>query len=197
MNLQNRLNHIQKMPFNYMHKYPKLLLLLITFIAAYLLFYSRNYQPFQDFIVGLGYSGTFVAGILFTYGFTSAPATAIFLILAEHQNIYIASLIGGLGALVGDLFIFSFIRGSFIDEIRKLSREKIIKYFNGNSPSFVKEYFLPVVAGFIIASPLPDEIAIAMLAASRIISTKIFVVISYLLNTAGIFALLYLGKIIG
>lgn len=197
MSIQYRLDHIQRMPLNYMHKYPKLLLLLITFIAAYLLFYSRNYVPFNDFIISLGYSGTFVAGLMFTYGFTAAPATAIFLILAQHQNIYIASLIGGLGALISDLFIFSFIRSSFLDEIRKLSREKVVRYFNGKSPSFVKEYFLPVVAGFIIASPLPDEIGVAMLAASRMISTKIFAVISYLLNTAGIFVILYLGKIIG
>ena len=184
-------------PFKYLEKYPKFLLLFITFLIAYLLFYERNYQPFQDFIASLGYPGTFVAGMLFTYGFTAAPATAIFLILAQHQNIYIASLIGGLGALIGDLFIFSFIRSSFIDEIRKLSREKIVRHFNGKSPSIIKKYFLPVVAGFVIASPLPDEIGVAMLASSGLISTKVFSVISYLLNTAGIFALLYLGKIIG
>jgi len=99
--------------------------------------------------------------------------------------------------VIGDLFIFSFIRSSFIDEIKKLSREKIIKHFNGKSPSIFKEYLLPVVAGFIIASPLPDEIGISLLAASSMISTKAFAVVSYLLNTAGIFALLYLGKIIG
>lgn len=184
-------------PFTYLEKYPKFLLLFITFLIAYLLFYGKEYGPFRDFIVGLGYSGTFVAGILFVYGFTAAPATAIFLILAQHQNIYIASLIGGLGALIGDLFIFSFIRSSFLDEIRKLSRERIVRYFNGRLPGLLKEYLLPVVAGFIIASPLPDEIGVTMLAASKIISTKIFSVISYLLNTAGIFALLYLGKIIG
>lgn len=183
-------------PFRYLEKYPKFLLLFITFLIAYLLFYERNYQPFQDFISGLGYSGTFVAGILFTYGFTAAPATAIFLILAQHQNIYLASLIGGLGALIGDLFIFSFIRSSFVDEIRKLSKEKIVKYFNGKSPSIIKEYFLPVVAGFVIASPLPDEIGVSLLAASKIISMRIFTVISYLLNTAGIFVILIIGNML-
>ena len=194
MNIQNRLNHIQRMPLDYMHKYPKLLLLLITFIAAYLLFYSRNYTPFNDFILSLGYSGTFVAGMLFTYGFTAAPATAIFLILAQHQNIYLASLIGGIGALIGDLLIFSFIRHSFADEFRKLSREKIIMQFNGRMPDRIKKYFLPVVAGFVIASPLPDEIGIMLLAASKAISTKIFGVISYVLNTAGIFVIYFIGS---
>lgn len=180
--------------FNYLEKYPKFLLLFITFLIAYLLFYGREYVQFRDFMAGLGYSGTFVAGMLFTYGFTAAPATAIFLILAQSQNIYIASLIGGFGALVGDLFIFSFIRNSFTGEIRKLSKEKIVKYFNGKFPNAIKEYFLPVIAGFVIASPLPDEIGVTMLAATKIISTKVFSVISYLLNTAGIFVVLVIGS---
>ena len=180
-------------PFRYLEKYPKFLLLFITFLIAYLLFYGKDYAPFRDFIAGLGYSGIFVAGIMFTYGFTAAPATAIFLILAQHQNIYLASLVGGLGALIGDLFIFSFIRRSFADEIRKLGREKIVKYFNGRLPGAIKKYTLPVVAGFVIASPLPDEIGVAMLAASKVISMKIFSVISYMLNTAGIFVILMIG----
>lgn len=183
-------------PFRYMEKYPKFLLLFITFLIAYLLFYGKEYAPFRDFIAGLGYSGTFVAGMMFTYGFTAAPATAIFLILAQHQDIYLASIIGGLGALIGDLFIFSFIRHSFADEIRRLSREKIVKYFNGRLPGRLKEYLLPAVAGFVIASPLPDEIGVAMLAASKVISTKAFAIVSYSLNTAGIFAVLLIGSIL-
>ena len=183
-------------PFRYLEKYPKFLLLFITFLIAYLMFYGKDYAPFRDFIAGLGYSGTFVAGIMFAYGFTAAPATAVFLILAQHQNIYLASLIGGLGALISDLFIFSFIRLSFVNEIRKLSKEKIVRYFNGRLPGRLKEYLLPVVAGFIIASPLPDEIGVAMLAASKVISTKIFSVVSYALNTIGIFAVLFIGKIV-
>ena len=192
----NLIHNIKHSSRYYLAKYPKFLLLFVTFLIAYLLFYERNYQPFQDFIVGLGYSGTFVAGILFTYGFTAAPATAIFLILAQQQNIYLASLIGGLGALIGDLFIFSFIKHSFADEIRKLSRERIVKYFDSRLPSILKKYFLPVAAGFIIASPLPDEIGVSLLAASKIISTKIFSIISYLLNTAGIFVILFIGNMI-
>ena len=196
MNIHYRLNHWRRLPSDYMHKYPKLLILIITFMAAYLIFYGRTYAPFYGFITSLGYSGTFVAGILFAYGFTSAPATAIFLLLAQHQNIYIASLIGGLGALIGDLFIFSLIKYSFSDEIRRLSREKIFRYFNSKAPNKLKKYLLPAVAGFIIASPLPDEIGVTMLAASKVISAKIFSIISYLLNTAGIFAILFVGNLI-
>ena len=177
-------------------KYPKFLLLFITFLIAYLLFYERNYQPFHDFIISMGYAGAFIAGIFFAYGFTAAPATVILLILAKDQNILLAGLIGGFGALIGDLIIFNFVRYSLDDEIKKLSKEKIVLYINHKTSNLFKKYLVPVVAGFIIASPLPDEIGVSLLAASRSISIKIFSVISYLLNTAGIFVILFIGNAI-
>ena len=177
-------------------KYPKLLLLFMTFLIAYLLFYERTYQPFHDAVISLGYVGTFIAGALFAYGFTAAPATAIFLILAKEQNILLAGFIGGFGALIGDLIIFNFIRHSFADEIDKLSKEKVVLYINHKAPNLLKKYLLPVIAGFIIASPLPDEIGVSLMAASGNISMKIFSLISYVLNTAGIFVILFIGNAI-
>ena len=177
-------------------KYPKFLLLLLTFLIAYFLFYGRTYPPLHDFIISIGYFGTFLAGISFAYGFTAAPATAILLILAKEQNIFLAGFIGGIGALVGDLIIFNFIRYSLEDEIKKLSKEKIVSYIYHRTPNLLKKYFMPVLAGFVIASPLPDEIGVSLLAASRTISMKVFSVISYMLNTAGIFVILAIGNII-
>ena len=177
-------------------KYPKFLLLIITFLIAYFLFQERNYQPFHEFTISIGYFGTFLAGVLFAYGFTAAPATAVLLILAKEQNILLAGLVGGLGALTGDLVIFNFIRHSLEDEIKKLSREKIVLYINHKTPNLLKKYLILVIAGFVIASPLPDEIGVALLAASKGISIKIFSIISYILNTAGIFVILIVGNII-
>lgn len=196
MHHQHHQNSIPKIASSYVKKYPKFLLLFITFLIAYLLFNGRTNPKLHLFILSLGFFGTFLTGILFTYGFTAAPATAIFLILAKEQNIFLAGLIGGLGALLGDLFIFNFIRYSFNDEVRKLYRERLVMYVNSKTPNLIKRYLLPVVAGFIIASPLPDEIGVTMLAASRSISVKIFSVISYVLNTAGIFAVLAIGNVI-
>jgi len=119
-------------------KYPKFLLLFITFLIAYLLFYERTYPPFHDFIVALGYFGTFLAGALFAYGFTAAPATAVLLILAKEQNILLAGLIAGFGALISDLIIFNFIRYSFADEIEKLLEEKAVLYINHKTQLCVK-----------------------------------------------------------
>lgn len=177
-------------------KYPKLLLLFFTFLLAYLLFYGRIYQPFNDFITSTGYIGTFLAGILYVYGFTAAPATAILLILAKEQNIFLAGFIAGFGALTGDLLIFKFIRWSFADEIEKLSKEKLFNHFNNKPPKLFKKYLIPVLAGVIIASPLPDEIGVTLLAGATKISTKMFSAISYVLNTSGIFVVLIIGNML-
>ncbi|MBI4452492.1 hypothetical protein HY637_03620 [Candidatus Woesearchaeota archaeon] len=176
--------------------YPKFLLLFITFVVAYLLFTGRAYYPLNNFVISIGYLGMFIAGAMFAYGFTAAPATAMMLIMAKELNIVTAGLIGGLGALAGDLIIFSFIRLSFADEIKKLSHEKIFKKFNGNIPIHIKKYVIPVFAGFIIASPLPDEIGVTLLAAYKHVSVEFFMLISYVLNTIGIFFVLYVGTLL-
>lgn len=177
-------------------KYPKLLLLIFTFIVAYLIFTGKDFSPFHELLLSLGYFGTFLSGIFFAYGFTAAPATAILLILSNEQNIFFAGFIAGFGALIGDLIIFKFIRYSFMDEIKKLSRQKTLNNFNNKIPSLLKKYFIPVLAGFIIASPLPDEVGVSLLASSWSISTKLFSIFSYLLNTTGIFVILIIGSAI-
>ena len=177
-------------------KYPKLVLLLLTILIACFLFKARTFAPFHNFLLSLGYFGTFIAGMLFSYGFTASPATAILLILAKEQNILFSGVIGGAGALISDLIIFKFIRLTFDDELNMLSNGRFSEYFSGNSRGLFKKYFVQVLAGFIIASPLPDEIGVSLLAASRVISTKTFSVIAYSLNTAGIFIVLIIGKMI-
>ncbi len=178
-------------------KYPKLFFLIFTFIVAYFMFAGRDFLLFRSFLLNLEYFGVFLAGIFFAYGFTAAPATAMLLILSKGQNIFFTGFIAGLGALAGDLIIFKFIRHSFADEIKKLSEERAINDLNNKIPATLKKYFIIVLAGFIIASPLPDEIGVSLLAASQsTISTKIFSILSYFLNTLGIFAILLIGSAI-
>ena len=105
----------------YLAKYPKFLLFFITVMLSYIIFSNGASLPLKTSIISLGYIGTFIAGVFFAYSYTAAPATALFLILAKEQNILISGLVGGLGALVGDLVIFSFVSMSFKDEIRRLA----------------------------------------------------------------------------
>lgn len=175
-------------------KYPKLFLLGFTVVIAYFLFAGRNFLPIHTFLVKLGYFGTFLTGIFFSYGFTAAPATAFLLILSREQNIFFAGIIAGFGALIGDLLIFKLVQHSFADEIEQLSHEKPLNSLNQKFPKILKKYLLVLLAGFIIASPLPDEIGVSLLAATRFISMKFFFIFSYILNTLGIFIILGIGR---
>ena len=175
-------------------KYPKFLILFLTFVIAYFIFVERNIEPVNNFISSLGYLGSFIVGAFYTYGFSSAPAAAIFLILGKTQNIFLAAILGGFGALIGDLIIFKLIRTNFDDEIRMLEREPIVKYLDKVIPKKINQYITPLIGAIVIGSPLPDEIGVSLIAISRRVSQKTFIIISYVMNTLGIFILLWIGS---
>ena len=181
-------------------KYPKLVLLLFTFVIAGVLFYvGRYYAPFHELLISLRYGGTFLGGIFYAYGFTAAPATAVLLVLAKEQNIVFAVLIGGFGALLSDLLIFNIVRYSFADEIKKLEKERFVKYIEKKEKTIFGHYYnhvFPALAGFLIASPLPTEIGVTMMASIKNLSVTRFMVIAYLLHSLGIFVILIVGQII-
>jgi hypothetical protein len=176
-------------------KYPKFTLLILTFILAYLLIASNDLTGIRELISHSGMLGIFLAGGLFTYGFTTATATAIFLIMSDNHDLLMTALIGGMGSVIGDLIIFKFIRSSFKDEIKKASREKIIKEANHAVPVKFRHYIRPLLGGMIIASPFPDEIGVGLLATDKRISQKMLIVISYIFNTLGIYLILLAGSL--
>ena len=134
-----------------------------------------------------------MAGILFVSTFTVAIGSVILLILAESLSVIEIALIAGLGAVIGDIFIFKFIRSrGFIEEI-----ESIYKYFGGHKISHLihTKYFswtLPVLGALIIASPLPDELGVSLMGISKM-KTNEFVLLSFVLNSLGIFFVLFLS----
>jgi len=181
-------------------KYPKLLLLLFTVVVAIVFFYQgRDYIPLHNFLISSGYFGVFLSGIFYAYGFTAAPATAVLLVLAKEQSLIFAVIIGGLGALLSDLFIFVFVRYSFTGEIEKLEKEKILRSIRKEERVIFGHYYkhiFPALAGFLIASPLPTEVGVAMMASLKKISLKKFILIAYVLHSLGIFIILLIGNTI-
>ncbi|OGG92043.1 hypothetical protein A3H03_03730 [Candidatus Kuenenbacteria bacterium RIFCSPLOWO2_12_FULL_42_13] len=177
-------------------KYPKFSLLLITYILTAFIFGGFLNEEMENSILDLHYLGAFIAGVMFTYSFTAGVATAVFLIIGQGNNLIAFGLIGGLGALMGDLVIFKVLRGYFKEEIDKLGQEKIIKALgqNARTAAVLKHYVLPILGAIIIASPLPDELGVSLFAMDKVIKPKFFSVMSYLLNTAGIFVILFIGR---
>ena len=175
--------------------YPRCILLALTFLAATLLYGGREILLLHEAVVGAGYVGVFATGMLYSYGFTAAPATAILLIAADGVNPVAASLIGGVGGLISDLVIFRFLRTSLSSEIKRLARERPIRRLRKAIPKYMRKPLIPILAGLIIASPLPDEIGVFLLASTGI-SLRLFSLEDYLLSTVGIFLILAAGTVL-
>ncbi len=179
--------------FNF--RYPKIMLLILAIILAYVIFRNPFIGDFVSHLGALSYIGIFIAGMLFAFGFTAPFAVGFFIIL-NPSNIWIAGIIGGLGALISDLIIFYTIKVSFEDEFKKLRNSKnfirIIKLIKRNINEKIRIYLMYAFAGILIASPLPDEAGVTMLAGLTKISAKSLALISFILNTLGIIILLML-----
>lgn len=173
--------------------YPKITGLILAIIAAYFIFSNPQVASYVSSLNSWGYLGVFIAGIFFTLGFTS-PLSAGFFITLNPENIWLAGILGGIGAMLGDLLIFKFIRFSFMDEFHRLKKTTIMKkissLIDNTLGQKIKVYIMYAFAGFLIASPLPDEMAVIMLAGLTKIKINILAIISFVMNTLGILILL-------
>ena len=174
-------------------RYPKILALVIAIILAYFIFSNPSVSSFVSHLNNFSYLGILIAGMLFTFGFTS-PFAAGFFIVLNPSNLLLAGILGGFGALISDFLIFKLIRFSFEDEFIRLRKTKTINDISNliekNLGHKLKIYLMYAFAGFLIASPLPDEAGVIMLAGLTKIKQGIFAIISLVCNTLGILILL-------
>lgn len=131
----------------------------------------------------------FLAGMAFTSVFTIAPAAVILAKLCLVQPIWLVSLLGALGAVCTDLVIFTFFKQRISEDLTMLmksSRWLRPLYIIQKARMF--RWVSLVVGALIIASPLPDELGLAIMGITKV-STRVFIPIAFVLNALGIFAL--------
>lgn len=139
--------------------------------------------------------GSFLAGLFFTSVFTIAPASIALVEIAKNTSVFLVALFGSLGAVIGDLVIFLFVRDRFADDIMEVVghiKNRKIKHF------FKQGFFrwiTPVVGALIIASPLPDEIGLTMLGVSKMKTWKL-ILISFVMNFIGILLVCFVAGVI-
>lgn len=176
-------------------RYPKLTLYLIFIFSAYYFFTADSSSSYVSLFVNHGYWSIFLAGLLFSYGFTTPFSIGIFL-LSDPPSVFLASLIAGFGAFLADLVIFAFIRFNMMDEFKRLQKTTPLKSFGSFFHKYVnvnlQKVILYIFAGFIIASPLPDEFGVVLLAGLSKAHPGIFAFVSFVFNTLGIFIMLSL-----
>jgi hypothetical protein len=135
---------------------------------------------------GFQIMGSFISGLFFTSAFTTAPAIVALGEIARVSPIVAVAFFGALGAVVGDLIIFTFIRGRVATHVTNLIRMKKsgLKTTLSHHAAFYK-WFTFFVGGVILASPLPDELGIGLMGFTNV-SMRIFVPVSFAFNFAGI-----------
>jgi uncharacterized membrane protein YdjX (TVP38/TMEM64 family) len=128
-----------------------------------------------------GYIGIFFTGMFLVSTFTIVPATLLLSGIAQTYGYWETVFIGTIGMVLGDFLIFRFIRDTISAELRpifnSIAREKHLKALF-RSPFFA--WMTPVVGAAIIASPLPDELGLSILGASKMTSSRFLALVTVL-----------------
>ena len=133
--------------------------------------------------------GSFIAGLFFTTVFSAAPATVVLGQIAHANSVFLVAFFGALGAVCGDFIIFRFIKHDISADVdylvkqnRTLGRLKHVfklRFFR---------WFIPMLGALVVASPLPDELGLALMGLSKI-KVRVFIPLSFSLNFLGIFVI--------
>ncbi len=171
------------MEFEKRHKAATLFALALA--AAATLYASGSIESFAHGLGQYEYAGAFFAGMLFSEGLTTPFGIAAFLTLAKDLNPFLMAAIGATGALCGDLLIYKLF-SSQAGRRLKISQNESVKI-----PE-IKNRFLkkisPLLAGIVLASPLPDELAMGLLGLEHY-ETKKFIAIAFAAKFAAILAI--------
>ena len=133
--------------------------------------------------------GAFIAGIFFTSIFTTAPAIAALGEISIIHGIFYTALFGAVGSVLGDLIIFRFVRDRFSEHVSEIMmHQSVWRRFHLLFKRRFFRWFTFFVGGFILASPLPDELGIAVLGFSKM-RVKYFALLSFAFNFLGILAI--------
>ncbi len=170
-----------------------LLLIATSVIAAFLLLASEESRALLAQFSTLGHAGSFLSGMLFTSIFTTAPSMVLIGELAQHQSALPIALWGGLGAALGDYALFRLMRGRLSRDVRFLLRHTRPERWPLICKTCLSRRFLPLLGALTIASPLPDELGLALLGLSNI-KTSRFLPLSFTLNAVGIFVIALVAR---
>ncbi len=171
-------------------------IIVLSILIAVILVKANILSSFLASTSNFGVIGSFIAGMFFTSIFTTAPAIVTLGEIAKNGSIFITALVGALGAVIGDVLIFQFIRDKlsvhFIEVVSHSSYWKRLrvlfrlKYFR---------WFTFMLGGLIIASPFPDELAISLFGFSKM-KTNMFIPVSFIFNFVGILTISLIAKAI-
>jgi hypothetical protein len=144
---------------------------------------------------GMKIFGSFIAGLFFTSIFTVAPATVALAEISRNEPLVITVLLGGLGAMLGDLVIFRFVKNSLVEDFSVLIKHRAPKRLASVFKLRFFRWFMAFFGALVIVSPFPDEIGLAMMGLTKV-RMAIFIPLSFILNSLGILMIAMIARAI-
>lgn len=138
----------------------------------------------------------FLMGFFFSLTFTAAISTSVFVTLSQTtNNPLLIAFLGGFGSVLANSIIYKFFKEEIIDDIKFLEPQYAKRIANKIFHSKLFIGLIPYISALLLASPLPDEIGIVILAGSNYRYTHFFL-LSFGLHTLGILLIVLAGRVI-
>lgn len=164
----------------------------LSFIIAVALVKTQMLDGILSAAQEMNVIGSFFAGMFYVSIFTIAPAAVVLAELAQKFSLWEVALAGGLGAAMGDFLIFRFVKNDLMEDtiawLRYHKEKKILKLFR----SRIFDAIMFILGALIVATPLPNELGLALMGVSRV-KNYIFFPFCFFLNFISI---LMLGLIV-
>jgi len=175
------------------HFYQDMILIgLSVMLAVYIV--KTNIAPHLVLALGgMQWVGVVIAGMFFTSAFTTAPAIAVLGELALTTPLPMLFLLGAIGATLGDYIIFRFFKNRISQDLEYVFSLSKKSRFSGVFKTHLFKFFVPFIGALIIASPMPDEVGVAMLGISKV-KDNLFLAISFVMNGVGIFIIGFVAR---
>ncbi len=128
----------------------------------------------------------FVAGFFFTSLLTITPAGVLFYqMFSAGAPLLPVALVGAAGAMLGDVILLKFLKTNLTDELVSFVRAHTSKHAKRMWRFRWFSWAMLIGGALIIASPLPDELGIALMGVGDI-KPKVFLPLSFSMNALGI-----------
>jgi len=174
----------------YEYKHHKTFMFLVITLFAILVLDPKYFNLLVETIKNggsYGLVGVAIAGFFFAYGLTIPIATVALYAFGNVYNPFLVAAIAAAGATAGDFIIFKIAKLRFAKDIQKLERKGLLRKYS----KWVHR-LAPILAGLVIASPLPDELAAIFLGSLKF-TEKQFVIFVYAAEFIGIFIIASAG----
>lgn len=167
----------------------KLALFLLALMTAFWIGTSEYPKLFLDQLLPFKLLAVFGAGMLYASFLTAPLSVAFLVVLAGYVNPWQMALFGGLGAMTTDVLIIRTLRRLF-GLAQQVSSSRIFRQAEKVFRALHLDFLALVAGAVIVASPLPDELGLLLIGASRLSSVQL-VLLTFCLNSLGIWAIAY------